>query len=51
MGMIVLPLRVQQIETLLVRETGCSQKRILIIIFEELYASRKRMEVPYHDIA
>lgn len=47
MGMIVLPLRVQQNETLLICETGCRQKKILSIIFEELFVSRKYMEVPY----
>jgi hypothetical protein len=47
-GMSVLPLRVQQSETLLIRVTGCSQKRIWSIIFEELFVSRKCMEVPYH---
>ena len=47
MGMMVLPLRVQQNETLLRRAAGRSQKRILSIILEELFVSRRRMEVPY----
>lgn len=47
MGMIVLPQKVQQNEILLIRETGCSQKRILSITFEELFVSRRHMEVPY----
>jgi len=47
MGMSVLSLRVQHSEALLVRETGCSRKRILSIVFEELFVSRKCVEVPY----
>lgn len=48
MGMIFPPLGVQQNETLLKRAAGCSLKRILSITLEELFVSRRRMEVPYN---
>jgi hypothetical protein len=47
MGTIVLRLRVLQNETLPRNEAVCSQERILNVTLEELFISRRHMEVPY----